>query len=416
MYYAVDFGTSNSLLTFVPEHGEPVPIPLDGSGPVLRSLLYTPEQHRWYFGTEAITEYGLHGGEGRFFRSIKKFLPEPSYGGTTVFGKTMGISDLVAVFLSELRRRADAFTGKKVDRLVLGRPALYSLDKEQDRLAEDRMRRGGELAGFKEIHFCPEPVAAGLDYSLASKKETVVLIADFGGGTSDFTLLKFHQGGFSDKDILGLSGVFLAGDALDGMLMRDFVAPHFGSRFEYRLPGSSNVLRFPRNLLTKICSPAHVTHLRDKDTWEFLQGIRKFALSAEDQRRLGQLMTLVDHQLGFPLFHEIEKTKIGLTRRPAETFRMAYPGIAIEEPVAKEDFEVSVAPTVAEIMNELMDVFRQSGLTPQDVDQVCLTGGTSQFPLIRARIEAIFGEEKLVDHNIYQSVVGGLALFAKGLT
>lgn len=414
-YYAVDFGTSNSLLTYVSDDGVITPVILEDEAMVLRSLLYTPENHKWFFGAEAIKEYHLHGGEGRFFRSIKKFLPEPSYSGTTVFNRNMNISELVAVFLGEMRKRANHFTGQKVERIVLGRPALYSLDKEQDQLAQIRMQKGAELAGFKDVHFCPEPIAAGLDFHRLNKNEKIVLIADFGGGTSDFTLMKFHSGSYSQDDILGLSGVFIAGDAIDGVMMRDFIAPHFGSAFEYQLPGGNNVLKFPKNLLKKICSPAHITHLREKDTWEFLQHIEKFALTGENERRINQLFTLVECQLGFPLFNEIEKTKIKLGKNSEVMFSYTYPGIEIAQPVTNKVFEESLNSTIDEVMKTMMDVFTQSGLTHSQVDQVCLTGGTSQFPLIRQSIEKIFGKEKLYEHNVYQSVVNGLAQYAASL-
>src|SRR3989344_3875580 len=123
-YYAIDFGTSNSLLSYVSSEGKITPVPLDPhAGMVLKSLLYTPEKNSWFFGTEAISEYVAHEGEGRFFRSIKKFLPEPGYTGTTVHNRNINISEMIAVFLGEMRKRADAFTGEKVERLVLGRHA-----------------------------------------------------------------------------------------------------------------------------------------------------------------------------------------------------------------------------------------------------------------------------------------------------
>jgi hypothetical chaperone protein len=416
-YYAVDFGTSNSLLTFVSSDGKIQPVPLDPSTQfVLRSLLYTPEKNKWYFGSEAISEYVTLEGEGRFFRSIKKFLPEPGYTGTSVHNRNMNISEMVAVFLGEMRRRANAFTGLNVEKLVLGRPALYSLDKDHDKLAQDRMQKASELAGFKEVVFCPEPIAAGLDYKKGDKKEKIVLIADFGGGTSDFTLMKFHQGPYVKEDILGLSGVFIAGDVLDGMMMRDFISPHFGSQFQYQIPGGTNILQFPRNLLKKICSPAHITHLREKDTWEFLQHINKFGLSELDQKRMQNLFTLVESQLGFPLFHEIERVKVSLGKRPSEVFSYGFLDMLVEQEVAAMDYRKSVTPTVDEVMATMMDVFQQSNLKISDVDEVCLTGGTSQFPLIREQLKAIFGEEKLLEHNIYQSVVNGLAQFALKLS
>lgn len=412
-FHAVDFGTSNSLLSYISSEGKISSVPLDlNSKMVLRSLLYTPEKNIWFFGEEAINEYVARDGEGRFFRSIKKFLPEPNYSGTSVFNRNMSISDLVAIFLKEMRTRANHYTGQETDRIVLGRPALYSLDLEQDKLAQDRMEAAALLAGYQEVIFCPEPIAAGLDYSSAPNEEKIVLIADFGGGTSDFTLMKTGKGHYNQDNILGISGIFKAGDALDSDLMRDFIAPNFGSNFEYQLPGSSNILKFPRNLLKKICSPAHITHLREKDTWEFLQHINKFALSAEDKKKMENLFNLVECQLGFPLFNEIEKTKIRLTQLPSVDFHYQQFGIDIHEVISDDSFKASVTPTVSEIMETMMDVFKQSGLSSQDVDQVVLTGGTSQFPLIQQGLEVTFGKEKMSEHDIYHSVVNGLARYA----
>jgi hypothetical chaperone protein len=412
-YYAVDFGTSNSLLSHISKDGKITPVPLEkDSSLVLRSLLYTPEPNTWYFGKEAIKEYVNNDGEGRFFRSVKKFLPESNYSGTIVFNKTLNISDLVAVFMGEMRKRANKFTNENVEKIVLGRPALYSLNKEEDQLAQDRMQKACEIAGFKEVVFCPEPVAAGLDYNENSTGEKIVLIADFGGGTSDFTLMKIHAGKYSQEDILGLSGIFMAGDALDGVMMKDFIAPHFGSRFEYQIPGGNNILTFPRQLLKKICSPAHITHLRERDTWEYLQHIQKFALSAEGSKQMQQLFTMVECQLGFPLFDEIEKTKVKLGSQAETIFKYTYPGISIEQPISNPDYQLSLTPSVDQIMSTMMEVFNQSGLKISDVDQVCLTGGTSQLPLLRNRLADVFGKERLIEYNIYQSVVNGLAQYA----
>ena len=415
-YYAIDFGTSNSLLSHIAKDGTITAIPLEeDSGLVLRSLLYTPSSNTWYFGKEAIKEYINNDGEGRFFRSVKKFLPESHYNGTIVFNKSINISEIIAIFLGEMRRRANKYLQKNIEKIVMGRPALYSLNKEDDQLAEARMRKACELAGFKEIHFCPEPIAAGLDYNGNSKNKKIVLIADFGGGTSDFTLMKIHNGPYSQDDILGLSGIFMAGDALDGMIMKDFIAPHFGSQFEYTIPGGHNILTFPRQLLKKICSPAHITHLRERDTWEFLQHIQKFALSKEGERQMGQLFTLVECQLGFPLFDEIEKSKIILGKSPSAHFNYSYPGILIDETLTLNNLKKCITPTVEEIINSMMEVFKQSGLKINDVEQVCLTGGTSQLPLIREKLSEIFGGEKLIEYNIYQSVVNGLAKYARDL-
>jgi len=417
-YYAIDFGTSNSLLNYISSSGEVTQVPLEHDGGfVLRSLLFTPQKGKWYFGEEAINAYMDYDGEGRFFRSLKKFLPEPNYTGSEVHNQKLKIEDLISIFLKEMRLRADKYLNLKVDKLVLGRPAKYSLRDDNDQLAQDRMRKASELAGFNEIHFCPEPLAAGLDYSNKSGEDKNVLIADFGGGTSDFTLMKFHAGEYSQDDILGLSGIFQAGDALDGEFMLKFIAKHFGADFSYQLTFGNNILKFPKNLLQKICSPAHITHLRERDTWEFLQAIQKFSLDADNKKKLDQLFTLVECQLGFPIFDKIEQTKIQISKgdEKLNEFKFTYPGIHIEEQIERNLYFEQMSSVIDQIFASLMEVFEQSGTTPSDVHEICITGGTAQFPLIQKRLEEIFGSQKIVQHDIYQSVVGGLAQFAKKL-
>jgi hypothetical chaperone protein len=417
-FYAIDFGTSNSLLSYVSDLGVIVPVPLNVDEKyILRSLLFTSEQNKWFFGEDAIEQYIEHDGEGRFFRSLKKFLPEPTYNGTEVHNKKLSISELIATFLREMRERADKFTGKKIEKVILGRPALYSSDQNHDQLAEDRMKQAAILAGFKEIIFCPEPLAAGLDFDKSNSKEKIVLVADFGGGTSDFTLMKLHSGQYSQDDILGISGIFKAGDALDGEMMLRFVSKNFGSDFEYKMPIGNNTLRFPRNLLKKICSPAHITHLRERDTWEFLQQIQKFSLDEVHKKKLDQLFALVEYQLGFPIFDQMEKSKIEICSNGTDPhlFKFKHFGVDIQQDIGLDLYNEKMNPVVNAIIGSMMDVFSQAGLKPEDVDEVCLTGGTAQFNLIQHELENIFGHKKLIEHNIYQSVVGGLAQFGQNL-
>ncbi len=414
-YYAIDFGTSNSLLNYISDENVITPVPMEGEGKyILRSLIFTMSQKEWFFGEEAIQEYTENNGEGRFFRSLKKFLADPHFKGTEVHNKKYSIEALVAVFLREMKSRADKFTGKNVENVIMGRPAKYSLSKENDQLAEDRMRKACELAGFKNILFCPEPLAAGLDFDKDNDQKKIVLIADFGGGTSDFTLMQLHKGQYSQDDILGLSGVYKAGDSLDGEMMRKFIAKHFGAKFSFQLPMGNQVLTFPRALLNKICSPALITQLREKETWNYLKTIHPFAKDEENKRHLDQLFALVDYQLGYTIFHAIEKSKISICTENADThsFKFSYGEIEVEEEIPRDKYSSAMKPVVEEILSAMMEVFEQSGIEPSQVDEVVLTGGTAQFTQIQNRLNEIFGSDKLVEHDIYQSVVGGLSQYA----
>jgi hypothetical chaperone protein len=414
-YYAIDFGTSNSLINFISDSNEITPIPMEGKdGYILRSLVFTMDQKNWYFGNSAIKEYTENDGEGRFLRSLKKFLADPNFKGTEIHNKKYLIEDMIAVFLREMKRRADIFTGINVENVIMGRPAKYSLTPENDQLAESRMHKACKLAGFKNIHFCPEPLAAGLDFDKNNSQKKIVLIADFGGGTSDFTLMQLHKGQYSQDDILGLSGVYKAGDSLDGEMMLKFISKHFGAKFNFKLPMSDQTLSFPRALLKKICSPAHITHLREKETWNYLKTIHPFAKDSESKRQLNQLFALVEWQLGYTIFQKIEESKIKICSDNSElhTFTFSHSEISITEKIKRSEYADAMTDTVNEIIAAMMEVFVQSDISPEHDDEVVLTGGTAQFTQIQEQLARIFGKEKLIEHDIYQSVVGGLSQYA----
>ncbi len=415
MWYAIDFGTSNSLLSFVKEGEKPRLLDLEEGEPILRSLIFTPEKDSYFFGAEAIERYQEMGGEGRFFRSLKKFLPEPGFKGTEVFGRRMKIEELIATFLREMKRRADQQSGYDVTNVVMGRPALYSLDPKKDQLAQERMRRAAELAGFKRIEFCPEPIAAGLNTD-PELGERLVLVCDFGGGTSDFTLLKTGTAKFSKENVRGLSGVFVAGDAIDGRIMRKFISSHFGKDVKYRTPMGDNLLSFPRKFLSKLCNPAHIVFLKERDTWEFLKELKQWVVEGDDQRFFNQLFCLVEEDLGYPVYASIEKSKIELGVKDECLFEFHHPGIDIQMEIERAVFEKSVHGELEDIFGALDKVFEQSGLAPKDVDQVRITGGTGQMPLVQKHLADIFGKEKIEMSEVFQSVVQGLAKYAEGLS
>jgi len=413
MWYAIDFGTSNSLLSFVEDGKKPRLLELENSEPILRSLIFTPAKDQYFFGAEAIERYQELEGEGRFFRSLKKFLPDPGFKGTEVFNRKMKIEELIATFLREMKKRADEQSGHDVTNVVLGRPALYSLNPEKDQLAEDRMRKAAELAGFTRIEFCPEPVAAGL--SVDESRSHKILVCDFGGGTSDFTLLQTGHGKFTKENVLGLSGVFVAGDAIDGRIMYDFVSKYFGKDVKYKAPMGKNLLSFPKPLLRKLCNPAHIVFLKERENWEFLKELEQWSVNDEDERAFSQLFCLVEENLGYPVYASIEKTKIALGDADRALFEFNHPGIKINMSITREVFNDSVEGELSNIFGSLDKVFEQSGLTPDDVDQVRITGGTGQMPLIQKRLVELFGEDKIEMSEVFQSVVQGLGKYAEGL-
>ena len=222
--YAVDFGTSNSLITACNKEEVFAPAPLDTESEephILRSILYFPHAEACFYGHRAIEEYRENLGQGRLIRSIKKFLSDTKFTGSWIEDRLVRLEDLIGIFLLEMKKRADAHYNADVKKVLLGRPAKFSLDPEKDKLAEWRLKKAAEFAGFEEVHFCPEPLAAAFDVKQELKKDTTVLVADLGGGTSDFTVIKITPHNFKEEDVLSLGGVSVAGDKMDSELMKN---------------------------------------------------------------------------------------------------------------------------------------------------------------------------------------------------
>ena len=188
------------------------------------------------FGANAVREFVANGFRGRLIRSVKRHLPSRSFTKTRIGHQFATLEDLIGAFLRSMRESACRHFDADVRRVVLGRPARFSNEPEEDALAETRLSAAARKAGFEEVTFCPEPLAAAYDFVEDLAVKRTVLIADLGGGTSDYTLVRMDADGFRPEDVLGIGGVSVAGDAIDGSLVRSEIAPHLGSQAKYRVP------------------------------------------------------------------------------------------------------------------------------------------------------------------------------------
>lgn len=415
-WYAIDFGTTNSLLAAADADTVHPPIALDALAPdpsILRSVLYFPDAERCHYGAEALAQYTAQGMQGRLMRSLKKFLPSRSFVGTYVEHRPLHLEDLIGLLLAELRRRANAFFGADVRRVVLGRPARFSADDADDRYAEQRLERAARSAGFADVRFCPEPLAAARDFRGTLREATTVLVGDFGGGTSDFTVVRLRPDGYDARDVLAIGGVSVAGDAFDASLMRHHVARCFGAEVTYKVPMGENVLTMPPALIEKLCTPADASLLRSQDALEFLRNVRAWSLGPRDRRSMDQLFTLIEDRLGFALFEAIEAGKRALSDADATVVRFSYPTIEVQEPITREAFERSSAGKTAAILRELDATLARAGLAPEAIDAVCCTGGTAKLPALALGLAERFGFAKLREHQAFHSVILGLAEHAR---
>jgi hypothetical chaperone protein len=411
LWFAIDYGTSNSLLAVTDGKSTSTPLAIDplASDPtILRSLLYFADQNHCFYGSEAIRSYIELEGEGRLIRSIKKYLPSESFIGSWIEDRLVRLEDLIGYFLLEMRKRACVLLNRDVTSVMLGRPARFSPDPAKDRLAQYRLTKAAELAGFKRIEFLPEPLAAAFDLRRQLQERRTVLVVDLGGGTSDFTVIEIGPQPFKDSDVLALGGVSIAGDVMDGKLMEYEIAPYLGSQVRYRVPLARNILQMPRSLLDNICSPADIAQIRRGEFYPFFQQLRKWTLSKEDGERLNRLAVLIEEQLGFQIFEQIEGCKRRLSDLKETQFVFDYPGIELDFPIQQTGFRTAIQTDVEKIFAVMEETLSAAGMGPEQIDMVYCTGGTSKLSLIQAGLERRFGAAKIMKNRYFHSVIEGL--------
>lgn len=415
LVYAIDFGTTNSLIAAANATRWERALAIDPTAPdptVFRSILHFDFEGRASFGARALERYRQLGMQGRLVRSLKRHLPSKSFVTTEVEGRSYRLEELVGGILRTLRERANAHFECDVTRVLLGRPARFSEDPSDDALAEARLVEAARLAGFTQIEVCPEPLAAAYDFQEHLSTPKLVMIADLGGGTSDFSLIRMSRDGYRDEDVLGTGGVSVAGDALDGALMQHHIARHFGAEARYRAPFGKNELTMPLSLVHKLYSSVDMSLLSQREVLEFLRRVRDFSVSEPDRAAVDRLLVAAEDALGFHVYEAIElvKRELAEPNHPSSaTFQFDYPDVAITEPVSAEQFEKSTRRAIDAIVGAVEGVLERARVSPAEVDVLCCTGGTAKVHLIAGRLRALFPNADLHSLSSFRAVVDGLA-------
>lgn len=414
--YAIDFGTSNSLASAasVEEVHPAIPLDAKASDPtILRSILHFSDAGECHFGAAALTEYIAGDMQGRLLRSLKRFLPSPAFSKTLIGTRRYRLEDLIGAILRTIRERANRHFDCDVRKVVLGRPALFSDVEAEDDLAEQRLLAAAQLAGFEDVTFCPEPVAAAREFQTHLTSSKLILIADFGGGTSDFSVVRMGKNTFSKEDVLATGGVSVAGDALDGALMRGCLSRNFGAEVKYQVPMGRNVLTMPLPVMEMLCSPADLSLLRGRTLQNFLHDVRGWSLSDQDRTAMDRLLCLVEDSLGFQLFESIETTKRELSQNDSSEFRFEYPEIDLVQSVSRSEFERVCRPEIDKIIESLDATLQRAGVQVDQIDLVCLTGGTARVPRVSEALKTRFAAETMLPMRSLHAVSEGLAHHAR---
>ena len=413
MRVGLDFGTTNSSLAY----WCPPQLTLTrfatnaGETESFRSLLYFEKpaaqaRLRAYAGPEAIERYLEDETKGRLIQSLKSFLTSRSLRSTEIFGQQALIEDLIARIIRPMREEAERQFGQPIKAVLAGRPVHFvGADTEADNdYAVERLRVALTKAGFEQIDFELEPVAAAYHYEGTLDHEELIVVGDFGGGTSDFSLLRV---GGPKSQLLGNEGVGLAGDALDAKIVRHVVSPALGSGTLLR--SFDKILPVPTWVYAKLERWHHLGLLRSRETLHMLETTRRQAIEGE---RIEALLHLIKEDLGYRLHQSVQRAKMDLSTSKATVFRYAD-GIAdIQTPLTRRDFEGWIAEELAAIEGCVDRLLKNAGVPPQEVDAVFLTGGTSFVPAVQAIFASRFGLSRIRTGNEFTSVARGLALRA----
>jgi hypothetical chaperone protein len=397
--FGLDFGTTNSAVACATENGVE-------TTPVHRSVLYFEPKKPTVTGNDAIDRYLAADEKGRLMQSLKSFLATRLFTGTNVYGRQYSIEDLLSIFLRDLRKVAEEMFGPFQGTVVVGRPVRYSNanDEADNELALSRLRSALERAGISPVEFEYEPVAAAYFYASGLDHDELIVIGDFGGGTSDFSLLRV---GPRERSILGTEGVALAGDAFDSRLVRHLVSPMLGRGSEYR--SLDKILPMPVWVYSDLERWHYLSLLKSNDTIQMLRQIRYNSFEPE---KLNALLHVIQEDLGFYLHRSIQTTKSELSRQHESFFRFTDTVVNIEAPMTRARFEEWIDEELVKIRGCVDRLLAEAGASPADVDHVFLTGGSSLVPAVRRIFETIFGAGKLTSGSEFTSVAHGLALRA----
>lgn len=415
----IDFGTTNSAIASADGQGRVRLVQFPAAAGLVtayRSLLYLEQTrtkarthlHSWS-GPEGIERYLAAEPKGRLIQSLKSYLSSRTLTGTEVFGKTQMLEDLVARILADLRKHAEAYFGSSIQAATVGRPVRFvgAESVADDTFALERLRDAFSRAGFKHVEFEFEPVAAAWHYASTLHQEELVLIGDFGGGTSDFSLLKLRPQA-AQPDLLATSGVGLAGDAFDARLVRRLVSPHLGADTLER-SGDKTLVAVPSWVYRRLEHWHHLSFLRTRAVSQMLRAARVRAFEPE---KIAALSELIESDLGYQLHQAVQRTKIALSAYDHAEFHFHHHGIRLEAPVTRAQFESWIAGDLASIEQAVQEIMTSSRLKDTAVDRVFLTGGSSLVPAVRRIFERRFGADRIRTGDEFTSVASGLALRA----
>lgn len=408
----IDFGTSNSAIAWAVDGGIAQALPLEGAATTMpTALFYNAEDRTTHFGRDAVAMY-LAGVEGRLMRSLKSLLGSSLMQETTaVYDGLVSFHDIVARFLHELGTRAEQTLGHRPERVVIGRPVHFvDDDAKRDRLAEDSLRQAARAAGFRDIGFQFEPIAAAFDYEQRVTKESLILIVDIGGGTSDFTVVRLgpERATQADRsgDVLATSGVHIGGTDFDQRLNLEQVMPALGFRHH-----DARGREVPSKVFFELSSWHLINWLYAPKAVRQAQELRT---SYADTHLHDRLMTVLEERYGHRIASEVEQAKIdGSVGDAAVTIDLSFVERGLGAALTPDDMAQQLAESLGKVVASAHECVRRAGLRSHDLDAIYLTGGSSALRPFQQALRRGFAGVKLVEGDLFGGVAAGLAYAAR---
>ncbi|MBR0556317.1 Hsp70 family protein [Ciceribacter sp. L1K23] len=415
----LDFGTTNTVLSLAASADETQSLAFTspaGTTDSMRtalSFLKDPQLGaralKVEAGQAAIRAFIDNPGECRFLQSIKTFAASPLFQGTIVHGRRFQYEDLMEVFLNRLKTYAgDGWPGG-MRRVVAGRPVHFAGANADPALAVERYNAALARLDFPEIHYVYEPVAAAFYFARTLKTDATVLVADFGGGTTDYSLIRFEKSaGRLSARPLGHSGVGIAGDQFDARIIEHLVAPEIGRGSLFK--SFDKLLDVPSNYYINFSRWNQLSVFKTSKEYADLKSLVRQAVEPD---KLELFIDLIENDEGYPLYQAVSATKMALSSAEEAEFRFAPLGAAGHKMVRRADFERWIAGDLAEMETALDSLFASTGTTAADVDRVFLTGGTSFVPAVRRIFSERFDGSRIESGGELVSIAHGLALIGE---
>jgi hypothetical chaperone protein len=413
----LDFGTTNTVValadgvggTELVEFGEDA-----ATSAVFRSALcFWEEERAWQgiayeAGPWAIDEYLQSPLDSRFVQSFKSVAASPSFERALIFNKPYRFEDMGRLFLQRLVAHAGGRLDARPRRVIVGRPVEYAGARPDAALARQRYDLMLEAFGT-EIYYVHEPLGAAHSYASRLTEPATILVADFGGGTTDFSIVRVAAPGSPRRCVpLASSGIGIAGDRFDYRIVDKLVLPLLGKGGNYR--SFDKLLEIPGGYFADFADWSRLALMRNRRT---LDELRRLQRDAVDPEPIGRMIALIEHEQGFPLYDAVGRLKRALSSAEHAEFGFASDGVDIRADVRRADFEQWIADDLRRIEAAMDAALTRGGVAPGEIDRVFLTGGSSLIPAIRALFDRRFGAERIATGGELTSIAHGLALIGE---